>query len=238
MQRIVTSFGAFVPGSRAKLQGVAWPLVLRHAAVLGLSLCLGSLIWSLFPHKAKTDSATTSQTSAAPVRPNAAAFAARIASAHLFGQDGAAAAGPSAAAVTVTIEGILYSADPAAARVILNVGGKSGVFKTGDTLSDGETIATIGTTAVQLGSGISKRVVALASVWDSGPSNGIQIAGLANPSGQDQPFPGTLSFATQIASAYAPRLQPPSIPMDADPVAQMQALRQQLVRPVNSRRDH
>ena len=238
MHAIATSLKSFARNSSGKALLAAWPRLFRHTLVLSLSLCLGWLIWSLIPHKPKPDAATASPIIIAPARPDAAASAARIASIHLFGQDGAAAAGPPPAAVTVTVEGILYSSDPAAARVILNVNGKSDVFKTGDALLDGEKVAAIGSTAVQLESGVFRRVVSLSSVWDSGPSNGIQIAGFVNPPGQDQSFPGTLLQATQVATAFVPHLQPPSIPTGAGPVAQMQALRQQLVSPVNSHRDH
>ena len=64
----------------------------------------------------------------------------KIATAHLFGQSDAAVSdtAPVAAAATINVQGLFYSTDKDEARAILEINGKSDVFKTGDTLPDGE----------------------------------------------------------------------------------------------------
>jgi len=114
------------------------------------------------------------------------------------------------------------------ARVILEVDGKSEVYKTGDALPDGEKLAEIATMAVRLANVGTSRVIELQQV--SGNGDGIALAGadgLLNRA--NDPFPGSGLPASSL-SAFTPRLQPLSIPMGGDPIAKMRALRQQLIK--------
>jgi hypothetical protein len=203
--------------------------LLRHGVATVFALVALALIWSMIPRPVKASATTASAVAPVP-RPDAVAMAGRIAEAHLFGLSPAEAeAGPAVARpANISVRGLLYTPDPDTALAILEVDGKSGFFRTGDVLPDGEKLTAIGISAVQISNGLSKRVVEFEK--QSGPGNsGILLAGMPRDDAANDPFPG-LPGSVSPGGAMAPRLQPVSIPQNASPLEQMRALRQQLIK--------
>jgi hypothetical protein len=201
---------------------------LRHGVAALLAVCAGSIIWSMFPYPAKALPIVTNTVTVQP-RPGIGSTAEKIATAHLFGNAAVDAANtaPTVDAVQISIEGLFYSTDTDMARAILDVGGKSGVFKTGDTLPDGEKLAAIGMNAVQIANGPALHEVELPQTF--GNSNaGIRLEGMPDLYAQQDSFPG--SRLGNTAAPVVQRLQPVVMPQTNDPISQMQALREQLIK--------
>jgi hypothetical protein len=198
----------------------------RHAISAALALAAAGLAWSLFHGASKPTDSAPNLTIQLPNR-DQARFAQDIAAAHLFGQSSSEMPDtPQKAAYAVKIDGLLYSSDPESAWAILQVDGTSGIYKTGDTLPDGETVAAIAETAVQLADGMSQRVIELQR--DFGNATGILLAGDTGlmPSHRAL-FPG--EQAANASPSFAPALQAVSLPQNADPLTQLRSLRQQLI---------
>lgn len=135
---------------------------------------------------------------------------------------------PPKALADVRVDGLLYSEEPGSAWVILHVDGASGIYKTGDSLPDGETVAAIAQTAVQLTDGLSQRVIELQRDYGS-PASGILLAGDTGlVPGHRALFPGESALAGP--PAFKPALQPVALPQGADPLTQLRSLRQQLIK--------
>ena len=199
---------------------------LRHGVAVALAICAGLIIWSMVPRTAKTASLTADAVTL-PSRVNIGSSAEKIATAHLFGQSAAvgANAGPAVTAASITVQGVFYSDDKDMAWAILEVDGKSGIFKTGDTLPDGERLAAVGLNAIQIANGPALRVVEMAQSF--GPASGIQLQGAPNLYAQQDSFPGQTPLPT--AAPVVQRMRPVSLPQTDDPIAQLQSLRQQLI---------
>ena len=126
---------------------------------------------------------------------------------------------------SITVQGLFYSEDKDMAWAILDVDGKSGIFKAGDTLPDGEHLAAVGLNAIQIANGPVLRVVEMAQTF--GPSSGIQLEGAPNLYAQQDAFPGQMPPST--AAPVVQRLRTVSLPQTNDPISQLQSLRQQLI---------
>lgn len=199
---------------------------LRHCVTVLLIALLGLLVWSLVPSKP--------QAVAAPVSPatvmsrlGTGASAERIATTHLFGQAATSmGAGPAVTATLITVQGLFYSDDKDMAWAILDVNGKSGTFTAGDVLPDGEKLAAVGLNAVQIANGPGMRVVEMAQTF--GPASGIQLEGAPELYAQQ----GSLSGQASLPTAPPPvqSMRTVSLPQGNDPIAQMRALREQLIK--------
>lgn len=204
---------------------------LRYGVMGFLCLVAGTIAWAIVPHRPKTPPIHTDAVAYAP-RPDAVALAQRITTDHLFGERSVdATIASSASAGAISIEGLFYSPDPDLARVILEVSGTAGVFKTGDTLPDGERVKAIGLNAVQIANGESLHEVDLDTKFGN-DSPGTQLSGMPELYAQQDSFPGAAPL-TGSAASVVQRLAPVMLPQTGDPLAQMRALRQQLIRPVN-----
>lgn len=201
------------------------PEHVSHAVSALLVVCAGLILWSMLPHKIKAVAAP-SQLAVPQNHVSTGFIAQQIAAAHLFGQDAASSvnSAPAATAANIIIQGLFYSEDKELARAILEVNGKSDVFKTGDRLPDGEKLAAIGVAAVQVANGPAIRVVELSQNIGNSSSD-IQLAGAPGLYAQQDSFSQRLQ--TPLTPAL-PRLRPPTIPL-GDPISQMQSLRQQLI---------
>lgn len=199
---------------------------IRHGVVALLTVCAGLITWSMLPHKAKS-AAVLAQAVTLPSHPNIGSTADKIATAHLFGQGAAEgiAAGPAVASASITVQGLFYSPDQDMAWAILDADGKSGIFKAGDTLPDGERLAAVGMNAIQIGNGPMQRVVEMAQTF--GPASGIRLDGLPDLYARQDSFPGQSTLST--AAPVVQRLRTVSLPQTNDPIAQMRALREQLI---------
>lgn len=204
------------------------PSYLRHGVAALLVLCAGSIIWSMFPQPARTRPNVTSPVTL-QARPGIDTTAEKIATAHLFGHSAVdeVNTAPAVTAATIAIEGLFFSTDVEMARAILYVDGKSGVFKTGDTLPDGEKLAAIGMNAVQIANGSALHEVELAQTFGNA-SPGIRLEGMPDLYAQQDSFPGSKPL-NRMATPVVQRLQPVVMPQRNDPIAQMRALREQLI---------
>gem|GEM_PF-4966420 len=184
------------------------------------------IIWSMLPHKAVTPGALPH--GAPPPHIDASVVAQEIASSHIFGQDAAAESAIAAHPATdIKVDGIIYSDDKDSALAILDIDGKSDIFRVGDTLPDGEKILALAPTAVQLGSPGNPRVIEMqAQFGDSGSGIDSGILAAAGPgmTGSGNPFPG------MAPALPRPALRPVELAQDADPLSQLRSLRQQLIR--------
>src|SRR5580698_640131 len=205
------------------------PRYLRHGVAAVLTVCAGMIIWSMFPHPAKALPNVTQAVTAQP-RPGIGSAVEKIATAHLFGSSAAGAANtaPTVTAVEINIEGLFYSTDTDMARAILDVGGKSGVFKTGDTLPDGEKLAAIGMNAVQIANGSALREVEIPQTFGNA-SSGIRLEGMPDLYAQQDSFPGSRPLGS-TAAPVVQRLHPVAIPQGNDPLSQLRSLREQLIK--------
>ena len=201
---------------------------LRHGVAALLTVCAGMIIWSMFPHAAKALPNVTQTVTAQP-RSGIGSAVEKIATAHLFGGSAADAANtaPAVTAVEINIEGLFYSTDTDMARAILDVGGKSGVFKTGDTLPDGEKLTAIGMNAVQIANGPALREVEIPQTFGNA-SPGIRLEGMPDLYAQQDSFPGARPL-TGTAAPVVERLHPVVIPQGNDPLSQLHSLREQLI---------
>lgn len=162
-----------------------------------------------------------------PSRVPITASAEKIATSHLFGQTGNADtdAGPTVAAASITVQGLFYSDDKDMAWAILEVNGKSDIFKAGDTLPDGEKLVAVGVDAIQIANGPGMRVVEMAQTFS--PASGIELDGVPNLYARQDSFPGHTPLST--ATPLVQRMRTVSLPQGNDPIAQMRALREQLI---------
>ena len=85
--------------------------------------------------------------------------------------------------------------------------------------------------AVQIANGVSLREVDLDRKFGN-DSPGIQLSGISELYAQQDSLPGAPSPAGSAAPVVQ-RLAPVMLPQTGDPLSQMRALRQQLIRPVN-----
>jgi len=205
---------------------VAWPW--RHTITAGLCVIASSIVWSM----AGTPKHLASQTRSAvdPAgRQDVLAIAQHIAGTHLFGQNPSetAAANVPASNTAIKVEGLVYADDQGSALAILDVDGKSGFFRVGDVLPDGERLAAIAPTAVQLTQGLAQRVIELPQDFNSG-ADGILLAGDTGLSPRAPLFPGMPDSAG--AKSYAPALRPVSLSPNDSPLDQLRSLREQLIR--------
>jgi|HubBroStandDraft_5_1064220.scaffolds.fasta_scaffold212325_2 hypothetical protein len=202
---------------------------LRHGVAALLVVCAGLILWSMFPHHAKVLPNVT-QAVTVQARPKIGSTAEKIATAHLFGNSDTDAANmaPAVTAVQISIEGLFYSTDMDMARAILDVGGKSGVFKTGDTLPDGEKLAAIGMNAVQIANGPALHEVELPQTFGNA-SSGIRLEGMPDLYAQQDSFPGSRPLGS-TAAPVVQRLHPVAIPQGNDPLSQLRSLREQLIK--------
>lgn len=202
--------------------GSAW---LRHGVSVLLAAFLGLLVWSLVPSKTKALPSSVSPATMVS-RTGIGTSAEKIATAHLFGQAATSMdTAPAVAATSITVQGLFYSEDKEMAWAILEVNGKSGIFKTGDTLPDGERLAAVGMNAVQAANGPALRVVEMAQTF--GPASGIQLDGAPNLYARQDSFPGQAPLPTAAPVVQSMRIV--SLPQTDDPISQLQALRQQLI---------
>lgn len=207
---------------------------LRHGVAVSLGAFAALIAWSIFPHPSKNPATTAAKPAAVQISKSARDSADKIAAIHLFGQSSVAATiASSVTAASIDIQGLFYSPDEDLARVILEVSGTTGVFKTGDTLPDGERVKAIGLNAVQIANGTSTREIALDERFGNA-GQGIQLTGMPELYAHQDPFPGDPPLAGSPAP-FVQRLQPVTLPQSADPIAQMRALRQQLVSPIDPR---
>jgi type II secretory pathway component PulC len=204
----------------------AW---VRHSIMLVLLVCVSVLAWSVF--ESFKPNITNPYLQAAPhdLAMDVHASSERIAKSHLFGQNVSLMVNtPSTSAANISVQGLIYSEDKDSALAILNMDGASAFFRIGDTLPDGETLLAIAPTAVELGNGAATRVIELQRASAAGGA-GIILAGDAGLIGQNRTlFPGETGTASQ--GVYTPALRAVSIPSNADPLTQLQALRQQLIK--------
>lgn len=163
------------------------------------------------------------------VRLNISVIAGNAAAAHIFGHDAAAAvdAVTPVSAAAITVQALFYSTDKDMARAILEINGKADVFKSGDTLPDGEKLTAIGMNAVQVANGGSLREVELEQKFGNSGS-GIFLTGMPELYATQDSFPGSGSPASTAAPVIQ-NLRPVMIPQGSDPITQMRALRQQLI---------
>jgi hypothetical protein len=202
--------------------------LLRHGVAVLLTLCAGLIIWSMVPHLVKA-TPIVGQAVTQHVRMDIGFSAEKIAAAHLFGQSAAdAATTPVVAAAAISIKGLFYSSDKDVARAILEINGKSDVFKTGDRLPNGERLAAIGMNAVQIANGLALRAVEMEQSFGN-TGSGIALEGMPNLYARQDSFPGSMPL-TNTAAPVVQRLQPVTIPQTNDPISQLSALRQQLIR--------
>lgn len=199
---------------------------LRHGVSGALVVCFGLLVWSMVPFKA-TSARLADTPVTVPTRISIGLSTERISTAHLFGQAVGSAidAGPAVRAASITVQGLFSSDDKSMAWAILDVDGKSGIFKAGDTLPDGEKLAAVGVNAVQIANGPDLRVVEMAQSF--GPASGIQLDGAPNLYARQDSFPGGPPLPAAAPAVQSMRTV--SLPQGNDPIAQMQALRQQLI---------
>lgn len=202
---------------------------LRHGVAALLVVCGGLIIWSMLPHVAKASQIVTAPVTQ-PARVRLRLAVEKIATAHLFGQSDAAVSdtAPVAAAATINVQGLFYSKDKDEARAILEINGKADVFKTGDTLPDGEKLAAIGMNAVQIANGPTLRVVEMERGFGN-PSSGIRLDGAPGLYAQQDLFPGSRPLERSI-TAMTQNVHTVSFPQGGDPISQMQALREQLIK--------
>lgn len=205
--------------------------ILRHGTAIILCGVAGLIGWSLLPHPAKSNGMAAVNPAVTAPRRDSVALGQKIASAHLFGINPAdtQSAGPAQPAADIKVQGLLYSSDKDSGLAILEIDGKSDVFKVGDSLPDGEKLLAVGTTAIQVGNGGAPRIIELQQD-DSSSAAGILIAGAGNldPGAGDPLLSGLPGRAP--AAVFVQRLQTVSIPQNGDPIAEMRALRQQLIK--------
>lgn len=190
------------------------------------TLCLVAcgIVWSMVPHKTMLSVASRSGTPTP--QENAVAIAQQIASSHLFGQDPALASSTiTRPASDIKVEGVIYSDDKDSALVVLNIDGKSDIFRVGDSLPDGEKVLALAPTAVQLGSPGSPRVIEMQAQFGDGGSAVLAAAGGADITGR-----GPSSFPGMAPALPRPALRPVELSQNADPLSQLRSLRQQLIR--------
>lgn len=193
----------------------------RHIVSGTLAIVAGAIIWSMLPHKTAVPAEVPTTAAIPPA--DSTTIAQKVASAHIFGQG--AAAGPATApqaAANISVEGIIYSDEQNSSLVVLKIDGNSNIFRVGDTLPDGEKVLALAPTTVELGGPGVPRVIALQQYLGDNGSN-LRLTGGAF--GDGSPFAGM-----QIAGNPAGYLKPVELPRDADPLSQLRALRQQLIR--------
>lgn len=196
----------------------------RRLITAALAIVTGLLTWSILLHR-PVNAVAVQGLAEQQTQTDPETLTQQIVTAHLFGQDAhdtavTAAVNPA----NISIQGLIYSDDKDSALAILTVDGSTAFFRIGDKLADGETLLAIAPSAVELGNNGVTRVVELQQ--DFGNGAGIGLAGDTGLIGPRRPsFPG----AAGAGAAYAPALRPVSISSNADPLAQLQSLRQQLI---------
>lgn len=203
--------------------------LLRGSVVAALVMCASIIVWFMLPHPSKMLALVT-QSPAPHGRLDISSVAEKIAASHLFGHGDADATNtaPPVTAVEISIEGLFYSTDTDMARAILDVGGKSGVFKTGDTLPDGEKLAAIGINAVQIANGPALHEVELPQTFGNASAS-IRLEGMPDLYAQQDSFPGARPLAG-TAAPVVQRMLPLNIPQGNDPLSQLRSLREQLIK--------
>ena len=201
----------------------------RLVICLSLAGLSSLLIWSMLSGLGKTRVAAPEDRGHYVSRPNPALVSQQVAASHIFGMDSSS---PSAADTTtnheadVEVQGILFSDDKDSAWVILEVNGKSSLFKTGDALPDGEQVIAIMERAVEIGGTSSQRTIELQQAFGNDASS-ILLAGETGLVSPRRPvFPGD----AQPSAPYTPLLHPVALQSNIDPLSQMRALREQLIR--------
>lgn len=191
-----------------------------------LAIIAGMTLWSMLSHKTVAGSAPSAAT-VAP-RPDSVRIAQKVAMAHLFGQGlNAEVSAAQAAAVNITVEGIIYSEDKESALAIMKLDGHSDIYRIGDSLPDGEKLLAIAPTAVEIGSQGAPRILTMQQDFGDGGS-GPLLAGIVAAPGRDDFFQDTNTAPRPVA--YAPSLRPVLLSQNADPLSQLRSLRQQLIR--------
>ncbi len=199
----------------------------RYVSVAVLSISVAMLSWFLF--KIASLPVQTNRVQAAPVvhAADARLMAENIAQSHLFGQDASQAVTPAVSQVAnIQVQGLLYSDDQTSALAILEIDGKTGTFKAGDMLPDGETLNAIGMTAVQIANGSIRRVIELQR--DRGGGSDILLASVEGLPSARNLFPEVNPLNT--GPVVVQRLQPVDVGIRGNPIAKMRALRQKLIK--------
>jgi len=172
----------------------------------------------------------------------------KIIATHLFGQAPAQSVATAAIDPSISVDGIVYASESEDSQVVLTINGKSDVYKVSQVLPDGETLAAIGPSDIQLTANGASRRLTLPHYGDPSSEGPAAYAALlhgvglstpateptrarlpgASPSDTVEPFtnlsPVPLSNAVSIPSTEVVQ-----IPATATPLEQLQALRTQLI---------
>lgn len=171
-----------------------------------------------------------------------------IVAAHLFGQVPVSTRVVNPAALSITVDGIVYDSQSDDSQAVLTLNGKTALFQVGQALPDGETVSAIGATDIELTGGATARRLTLPQYGDaaaegpaayaallhgtglSAPRTGSALARQsgATPSSPAKPFP-LLPSGSPSHFVAGPSTGAAYIPATATPLEQMQALREQLV---------
>lgn len=158
----------------------------------------------------------------------------KIVAAHLFGQAQIAASAPGSADQSISVDGIVYIPHSGNSQAVLTINGKTEVYKNGATLPDGETLAAIGPSTIQLAlAGATRQLTLNMSQYGNSNPAGTPPMGMNLIAS----VPQTPAYAAPSAGVTAgtpnstpmPGMRPPQVPVTAPPLEQLQALRAQLV---------
>ena len=158
----------------------------------------------------------------------------RIVAAHLFGQPITAAPVQNAAAQSISVDGIVYAESADVSQAVLTINGKTDVYKTGQHLPDGETLAAIGPNEITLAANGADHQVSLPRYGDQVSEGPVAYAALFHETGSSTPEMeqslAVLPLAARtdyVSSVVSARVV--GIPATTTPLEQLRALRSQLV---------
>lgn len=220
---------------------------LRHGVEFGLGVLILVLLASFWWPHARLSEPDSVLHAVAPSTTPPADMANAIVAAHLFGRAQANAPAAAPAAVPVTVEGIVYATDPGNSETVLTIAGKTNVYRVGDALPDGEKLAAIDASGIELGANGSVRRMEMAhygSADSQGPAayaallhgtglsaptgNNPQTGPLTQVNGAGQTFlpnPARTLYPQPVSAIHTVHLSPRATPLE-----QLRSLRAQLIR--------
>jgi len=221
---------------------------LRHGVEGLLVLLIVAVLVSFWNPPTRARLGTSTAQLASPAKLSSAAMADKIIAAHLFGQAPVQSVAIAAIDPSISVDGIVYASESEDSQVVLTINGKSDVYKVNQVLPDGETLAAIGPSDIQLTANGASRRLTLPHYGDPGSVGPAAYAALLHGMGLSTPstepasarLPGAspsdpaesftdLSPVPLSRAVSIPSTQVMQIPATATPLEQLQALRAQLI---------